>query len=246
MIADDFYVYEHRTADTGKPFYIGKGRRDRAFRTSQRNPYWNRIVAKHGLTVHFIAEGLPEELALLCEIEAIDLRRRQGIDLANMTSGGDGARLSPEDEARRVAAMRAFSASPSGQAHMRKLRALVLASPALIKRRNASIAAAHRQPAARESASLRLRTLLKTAPPDHPMLWPRSDEGRRKMHETRYRRPVVCLDRWMVFPSLKDARDWLVEQGHEHAQSIHIRRACLEPHRRTYGHSWAYLPMAER
>jgi len=85
-----FYVYEHIRLDTMKPFYVGKGQGDRAHRHSCRNIYWKRVVKKHGYLIRFVAKNLNEELAFLTEIERIDQLRRLGLDLTNMSDGGEG------------------------------------------------------------------------------------------------------------------------------------------------------------
>ena len=88
---NNYYVYEHRKADTGEVFYIGKGTGRRAYRKDKRSQYWKNIEAKHGRTVHMIAENIDEELALLIEVEAIDSARKHGVTLCNMTDGGEGS-----------------------------------------------------------------------------------------------------------------------------------------------------------
>lgn len=88
-----FYVYEHRRADTGAVFYVGKGSGRRARVTSHhhRNEHWQRIVAKAGgFSVRMVAEHLGEELAFLVECERINQMRRLGVGLSNQTDGGDG------------------------------------------------------------------------------------------------------------------------------------------------------------
>lgn len=93
LSSDRFYVYEHLRADTGQAFYVGKGSGGRAHVTSKyhRSIYWQRTVAKAGgFTVRMVAESLPEELAFLAEIERIDQLRRIGMELCNLTDGGDG------------------------------------------------------------------------------------------------------------------------------------------------------------
>lgn len=106
----EFYVYLHRRRDSGAAFYVGKGRGDRAHRATSRNPHWRAIVAKHGgPAVELVAHGVTEEFALLAEIELIDVLRRRGVRLANLTDGGEGVsgftrKQSPEEIARRAAA----------------------------------------------------------------------------------------------------------------------------------------------
>jgi len=91
MSALGFYAYEHTRADTGAVFYVGKGRGIRAKKTCGRNPYWRNIVAKAGgFGIRMIAEGVDEELAFLIEESRIDQLRRLGVNLCNMTDGGEG------------------------------------------------------------------------------------------------------------------------------------------------------------
>ena len=86
-----FYIYQHRKADTNEIFYVGKGKGTRLNQSKGRNQYWHRVVAKHGFVAEYIAQNLDEELAFLAEMEAIDIYRRRGIKLVNVTDGGEGA-----------------------------------------------------------------------------------------------------------------------------------------------------------
>jgi len=86
-----FYIYQHRKADTNEIFYVGKGKGTRLNQSKGRNQYWHRVVAKHGFVAEFIAQNLDEELAFLAEMEAIDVYKRRGIKLVNITEGGEGA-----------------------------------------------------------------------------------------------------------------------------------------------------------
>ena len=85
-----FYTYVHTRNDTGEVFYIGKGKGSRAF-AKGRNPHWNNIVNKHGYTVHIVAYWETEELAFAHEKELITEFRALGVELANMTDGGEGS-----------------------------------------------------------------------------------------------------------------------------------------------------------
>jgi hypothetical protein len=86
-----FYVYEHIRPDTGKIFYVGKGKKYRHKSKSDRNFYWKNIVAKAGgFDARIIFENEDNELILLCEQERIDQLKRIGIKLCNLTTGGEG------------------------------------------------------------------------------------------------------------------------------------------------------------
>ena len=86
-----FYVYEHIRNDTNGIFYVGKGKKERAYRVNNRNEYWHNVVNKcNGYTVRFVVKDVDEELAYLAEEERIDQLKRLGIKLANINVGGSG------------------------------------------------------------------------------------------------------------------------------------------------------------
>lgn len=85
-----FYVYQHLKTATGEIFYVGKGMGRRAYDKYHRSKYWKNIEAKHGVTVEFIKEGITESESLELEIATIESYRQQGLQIINMTDGGDG------------------------------------------------------------------------------------------------------------------------------------------------------------
>lgn len=84
----EFYVYIHFRSDDGLPFYVGKGRENRAWRTDGRSIQWNRIVAKHGLKIEILKGELSEISAFELEKSTI-LALGRGF-LCNHTDGGEG------------------------------------------------------------------------------------------------------------------------------------------------------------
>ena len=98
------YVYAHRRASDGEPFYIGKGKARRAWSASGRNRLWKFIAAKHGFTAEIIASELPEDCALT--FERIVIAANKGRGLANFTDGGGGISgwKHSEDTKRRIGA----------------------------------------------------------------------------------------------------------------------------------------------
>jgi hypothetical protein len=87
-----FYVYLHHRSDNGCVFYVGKGCGNRASSITKRNPYWKNIVSKsHGFFVNMVVKNVDEELAFLVEMECIDQLKKLGVNLCNMTNGGEGA-----------------------------------------------------------------------------------------------------------------------------------------------------------
>ena len=88
-MTSSFYTYFHTRNDTGKVFYVGKGKGRRAHEPG-RNPHWKNIVAKHGYTVHFAMTRLSEAEAFEHEKFLILCFKDMGIYLTNMTDGGEG------------------------------------------------------------------------------------------------------------------------------------------------------------
>lgn len=86
----DFYVYQHKEADTGRVFYVGRGRGKRITETgSKRSKFWTRTVQKHG---GFIAEKVYENLShdRANELEKMLISAYGRENLCNLTDGGEG------------------------------------------------------------------------------------------------------------------------------------------------------------
>ena len=91
----NFYVYEHWRLDRDECFYVGKGRAGRAYSMKNRNRHHQAIVAKlsrigSAFEVKMVAAGLSEADAFALEIDRISFWREAGVDLTNMTDGGEG------------------------------------------------------------------------------------------------------------------------------------------------------------
>lgn len=107
------YVYLHKKATNGSVFYVGNGTEKNGRTTplysrsrdrKNRNKYWVRSVAKHGLIVEIYSMCIDDEAAQELEKALIAMYGKvsDGGQLCNMTDGGDGqAGLSPSEETRR-------------------------------------------------------------------------------------------------------------------------------------------------
>ena len=99
-----FYVYAHYRLDTMEPFYIGKGKEERANKLN-RNSLHDNVSKKHGHAVVILYDNLTEEEAFFYEREVIeDLVFNEGYEiycnnievtnkysyLTNFTFGGEG------------------------------------------------------------------------------------------------------------------------------------------------------------
>lgn len=98
------YVYLHIKLTNGEPFYVGKGKDNRAFDKRQRSKWWNNIVNKYGYDIIFIEKGLTNDEAIEREIYWIDRIGRKDKNkgpLVNMTDGGEGFRGKHTEESKK-------------------------------------------------------------------------------------------------------------------------------------------------
>jgi len=86
-----FYIYVHKRATTGEPFYYGKGTGNRAW-LHWRNKWHDNVRNKHGLIVEILYDNLLESEAKEMEVKCIAEARERGENITNMTDGGDGVR----------------------------------------------------------------------------------------------------------------------------------------------------------
>lgn len=91
-----FYVYEHWRPDRDECFYVGKGHGKRANKMSCRNRHHTAIQAKlsrlgMAVEVRMVQVGIEESAAHSLEVDRIAFWRLAGIDLANLTDGGEGS-----------------------------------------------------------------------------------------------------------------------------------------------------------
>lgn len=95
-----YFTYAHCKQTDGSIFYIGKGKRDRVVSHAHRNNYWKNVVSKHGLSVMRLAKWKIEQEAYDHERFLIWCFRDMGMQLVNLTDGGDGL-SNPSDETRK-------------------------------------------------------------------------------------------------------------------------------------------------
>lgn len=99
----EFYVYVHYRKDNNRPFYVGKGKGQRAYVQRGRSEYWQRVASKYGYSVEILFDGLTEREALDEEISVIAELRYHGFELTNHTNGGEGTsgyKATPEARAK--------------------------------------------------------------------------------------------------------------------------------------------------
>lgn len=85
-------VYFHRNPKTLEIFYVGIGRKRRAFESGGRNKIWQNYVKKHGeRVVEIVHEGIDKEQAYALEVFYIKKfgLKKDGGSLVNITLGGE-------------------------------------------------------------------------------------------------------------------------------------------------------------
>ena len=86
-----YYTYIHYDLDNN-PFYVGKGKGDRAFSNKDRGCQWWTYVRKcQGYTIKIVNYFETEDEAFVNEQELISEFSSKGLFLANLTKGGKGA-----------------------------------------------------------------------------------------------------------------------------------------------------------
>jgi hypothetical protein len=83
-------VYLHSRKDNNNVFYVGIGSLERAYSKAGRNNWWTKIAKKVGFNVHVLCKNLTSQEAKLIEIALIRRYKNMGMELCNMTQGGDG------------------------------------------------------------------------------------------------------------------------------------------------------------
>lgn len=101
-MTQDKVVYLHVRQDTNAIFYVGIGSLKRANSKNNRNSWWNRIAKKTAYKVEIYANNLTSQEAKKIEIELIEKYKKQGIELCNLTNGGDGRLGSRQPESFKI------------------------------------------------------------------------------------------------------------------------------------------------
>lgn len=85
-----YYIYLHSNPSNGDVFYVGRGCDGRDSSHHGRSSYWRKIVKKYGFFIDRVITGLSNDQANYYEKAIIAGLRDAGVNLTNLTDGGDG------------------------------------------------------------------------------------------------------------------------------------------------------------
>lgn len=146
---EDFYTYiYYDTSRNNEPFYVGKGRRNRAWKHYARkemHPMTQQmqLLKRNNIKpIIGIYGGLDEEFALLLEIELIQKFGRKDLGkgpLLNLTDGGEGISgakriFSKEHKEKLSQSAKCKPKSEEHKLHVKEKRALQIISPETCKK----------------------------------------------------------------------------------------------------------------
>lgn len=208
-----FYVYVHRRKTDGAIFYVGKGggKTKRLHDTSNRNKLWRAVADECGFSAQIVKSDMPEACSLSLEKALIHSVGRS--KLVNMTSGGQGT-----------------SGRNATKETIEKLRS---ASRGKIR----SISAREKQGNSLRGRKQSAETIAKRS--DKIRGRPLSLDHAEKARNAAVKKPCICVESGVEFPSLEAAAFWLRQNGVPNAGSANPSRACKTGYA-AYGFHWKY------
>lgn len=222
---NNFYVYEHWRLDRDECFYVGKGKGRRAYRMDNRNGHHKAVQAKltrigSSMEVRIVADGLTSQEATALEIERILFWKSVGVELTNMTEGGEGA---------------------TGRACPAEVRNK-LKNPSIETSIRLSIAGMGRVPWNKGKCSHKTKAVIGKGYHSYESRAKMSEAVRRSMTETRraeiaavFSKKTICLTDGMVFISNAAAAK------HYGLRREKITDVCNKKRKTTGGRVFAYL-----
>lgn len=226
-----YYTYMHTRNDTGKPFYIGKGKGNRATLHSGRSEHWKRIVSKHGHQVHILSKWTSEREAFEHEKLLIACMRDISAPIINVTDGGEGT-SGRKISMKNIAALIARNSSRVVSQETRDRISMALTGKPTGR---------HTSP----SSDVRLRISQSLKGRKVGLF----DEKHRanisasaKIRAVRNAKPVLCVELGLVFATAMDAQSWLRNNGHPRATRGGVLNVCQKKPRyhTAYGYHWKY------
>lgn len=242
----EYYVYLHRDG-TGRIFYVGKGKGNRANAKARRSKRWQRHAAKYGLSIEFVCQNMSEVCAHTFEKIIIACIGRK--NLCNLTDGGEGASGRVVSKQQREKCSASNRGRPPARhaidMAIQKTRKAVgtkcglifdsitdaarfVAIDGNIKAAKSSISGCCRGKRVKQCYGYEFRYLINGQLAESG--FEPKKVGRR-----------VANDIGIEFETILAAENWLKSIGHERALASNISQSCILEKRRAYGYKWRYL-----
>lgn len=259
---NDYYVYLHKKASNGAVFYVGKGKKNRAFHFNNRSTYWNRVAYKHGVNVEIVFSGLTNSQAIYLEKKMI--QKFGLVNLTNLTPGGEGVSAPWSSETRdyRIQSIRQACSHPEW---IRKNRAWT-SSERYKRIRSAHSKRMHADPEFKERHRQSMKKAANTKENKDRVSrqWKGVDRGKefsRKLSkankgkifsdshvenmrnsQSHKMKRVECIDTEETFDSVFYARKWLESKGvATKSCEAQIRHVCKGRSVTACGYKWRYV-----
>ena len=249
----DFYVYVHRRATDGSVFYVGKGRKYRAFAKNSRSVFWKNTVAKYGYTIEIVKDGMEEHSSLEMEIELISLYGRD--NLVNLTDGGEGSSgyVHSEESKRIIGEYSKGNTNTKGMKHSEESKKKIgLGNKGVVfsDERKANISASlqghycstetrKKLSVAHKGKEISQETRDKISKKTMGVKKPESMRIKIKKYMTEKNGIPITCSNGMKFPSKSSAVAWLKEIGHLKACVANISKMLLGEINSAYGYKWS-------
>lgn len=219
-----YYVYLHIFANGSH--YIGKGTGRRAWSNGRKkSPKWWATYQKYGMPfVQIIKDGMTSQEALDFEIETIKKAREKGVNLCNLTDGGEG--------------LRGYVASEETRQKMRILSTGRKKSPESIAKLKESLKGRIVSESTREK--IRISNLTRDFKHTPEMISKMKLAKQGKKGALCPNSKKVFCSNGMVFDSTFEAQNWLRANGFEKAHAPRVASVCRHERKKAYKLVWSY------
>lgn len=230
-----FYVYIHKCKHgekAGHIFYVGKGKGNRSLSMHSRNPKWASFALKYGREIIHVQEGMSEGDAFLLEMWLIAKLRHEGVNLSNLTDGGDGVSGYRHTDETKGKLSRAVYCSNGMAFPSCKSAAEWCIVQGIRSAKGSHISAC----ASKIKNSAYGHSWSHDGVPIAPKYHGKQAMGKsaRALHRK------VNNSGGYTFDSIKSAEIWLTDNGHPNASNSAITMCCKGTYKSAYGFSWWY------
>lgn len=223
-----YYTYIHRRMSNGTPFYVGKGKGNRAWERTKsdcRSDHWINCARKNGVIVEICQDGLDEDSAYLLEAWVIQKLKNDGVSLVNQSDGGVGpyGQKHSDETRRKISDAMQFPVwNDDGERFKNACEAArVMRTRGYPKAASSGIFAACKDGSKSDTC--------------YGHAW--SKQGVPAKHINLRFDPVICVEEKLIFNSGGDSAKWLTKRLGRNIGSPWIIKAS-KTGAKSYGYTW--------